>query len=529
MSGGRQIPARETEDNPAPHSPGGADSPQRRSTPALRRFPVVARSGFPWRLGFAVGVLLLVCASVQIARLDLENERERSAASQARARADELVDFMLFELRDRLAPVGRTELLEQPARKALAYLDSVRQADDSAETRHRRGVALDNVGQTLAERGDLPAAERAFRQALEIAERLSREQPGNVNWQRGLAIGHSRIGDLLQERGDLAGALAQHRQALEILDRLARQQPDDRERQYDLGLAHERVGSVLQAQGEFSQALKQFQARQILVSSLHTLDPDHPVWRRDLAMSFGAIGDIYEASGDAGGALAAYRRFAELAEQGAAQYPDQADFQHDLAISQEKLGDSHAARGDLAAAGSAYRRLADISARLAALDPNNVQHQRDLAAAHSRLAAVAEKQGRTADAIELQRQTAESLTDLAKRLGTVGARRDAGDAWGKLAWYSLLQRKPDRAAAAAQQGLQLSPDEPRIMLNLAHALMLGGRMPEAERLYRQTREAMTESDRSWNRTISDDFAALTAKGIVHPEMRRVTENLKFRR
>ncbi len=493
---------------------------------ASPRQPEPARAGRLRKRSGLVGWLLLIGSLWLSYRLSLETEQQRQAATAARANTDDLIDFMLFQLRDRLEPIGRTDLLEQPARKALAYLESAQNTDDTAVARHRRSVALDNIGNILVQTGDLPAAEAAFRQALEIAERLAREEPDNPNWQRGLAIGLSRMGDLLQERGDLSGALSHQRRALEILDQLGQQAPEDHERQYDVGLAHERLGAVLQEQGELTEASKQYQARQIIISSLNTLDPNNPAWRRDLAISYGTIGDVFNASGDSAGALAAYGKFAELAEQLAAQDPDNAEWQRDVAISQEKLGDLHAARGDLSAAKAAYQHLAEISTRLVALDPHSVQSQRDLAASRSRLAAVSERQGKLSDATNLQRQAAELLSTLVNKLGTESAKRDAGLAWGKLAWYQLLQRRPGDALEAARRGVHLAPSEPRTALNLAHALLFTGRVAEAEKIYRQKLKGVLDDERRWDHTVADDFKTLLVKGIVHPEMRRIETSLR---
>ncbi len=516
----RQTPTIHGSDTPPP----SGQEPTSASRSA--RQPDAAGRGRLFRLG-CVGCWLLLLGSMALSyRLDLQREQQRQAADEARALADDLIDFMLFQLRDQLEPIGRTELLERPARKALAYLDAIRQQDDAAVGRHRRSVALDNIGRLFMRTGDLPAAETAFRQALELAERLAREEPDDPDWQRGLAIALSRLGDVQQERGDLAGALAHHSRALDILDELGQEQPDDRERQYDVGLAHERLGAVLQARGELTEALKQYQARQIIASSLNTLDPDNTAWRRDLAISYGTIGDLFDAAGDSAGALAAYRKFAELAEQVAAQNPDNAEWQRDVAISQEKLGDLHAAGGDLAAAQAAYQRLAAISARLAALDPSAVQSQRDLAASRSRLAAVSARQGKLTEAADRQRQAAETLNALVNKPGTEASRRDAGHAWAKLAWYYLLQRQPEKALAAARSGANLAPAEPRIVLNLAHALLLSGRVSEAEKIYRENGKAILEGGRSWDRAVAEDFKTLIVRGIVHPEMTRIETGLR---
>lgn len=478
------------------------------------------------RLGFGIAALLLLGALALAYQLHLQSDRYRTLAIELRARGDELVDFMLFELRDELAAVGRLDLLEQPARKALAYLEAPHVGAGTREARHRRGVALDNIAEVLLLRGDLHAARKAFQESLEIAEHLVRVDPLNPTWQRSLAIAHSKIGDLRQEEGNLSGASEAQRKALDIFDRLMQQEPEDRERLYDLAVAHERLGTVLHAEGDLSAALSQYRARQMIVLSLHTLDPNHTVWHRDYARSYGTIGDVLGALGDAAGASAAYRKFAALAELLAAQDSNNVEWQRDLAGSQQKLGDHLAAHGDLDGAAAAYRRLGEITARLALLDPGNAQYQRDLAAARSRLAMLLEKEAKFGEAADLQNRAAEALEALANKLGTEPARWDAGNAWGKLAWYYLLWRQPGKAVEAAQRGSRFAPTDLGVMLNLAHALLVSGNAREAERIYRRQRQATLDGGRSWDQAADDNIRTLIARGIVHPEMRRIEKGLR---
>lgn len=480
--------------------------------------------GGAMRLVAGLLAILLFASLAFCYRLYREQERHRAAAQDARRRADELVDWMLFQLRDQLEPIGRVEILEMPARKALDYLSSLPITEDTPAIRHRRGVALDNIGQVMILRGDLPAARSAFRQALEVAERLCREEPDNPAWQRGAAIGYSHIGDLEQQQS--ADGLPMYRKALEIFNRLAEQQPEDRERQYDLGLAHERLGTALQARGELSEALKHYQSRQIIASTMNTLDPNDTVWRRDLAISYGTIGDALDALGDGTGAAAAYQKFAEHAGQLAAQNPDNTEWHRDFAISQQKLGDLRASQGDIAAARGAYLKFAEIGDRLAALEPENVQSQRDLAASRIRLAALQEKMGKLVESAALQQQASEILARLAAKLGTEEARREAGQAWGKLAWYFLLQRQPEKSLAAARTGHTLASSDPRVELRLAHALLFSGRWTEAAAVYRRNRAAVVEGERGFAQFVTEDFRILKIRGVLHPDMKRIEAELK---
>jgi hypothetical protein len=47
----------------------------------------------------------------------------------------------------------------------------------------------------------------AARQALTIADRLAKVDPGNAGWQRDLSVSYNKVGDVLVAQGNLAAAL----------------------------------------------------------------------------------------------------------------------------------------------------------------------------------------------------------------------------------------------------------------------------------------------------------------------------------
>jgi tetratricopeptide (TPR) repeat protein len=53
-------------------------------------------------------------------------------------------------------------------------------------------IAYDEVGDVLVAQGDLTAALQAYRDSLAIAERLAKADRSNTQWQRDLAISHSK-------------------------------------------------------------------------------------------------------------------------------------------------------------------------------------------------------------------------------------------------------------------------------------------------------------------------------------------------
>jgi protein O-mannosyl-transferase len=120
--------------------------------------------------------------------------------------------------------------------------------------------AHNNLGLAYRQRGDLAAAERHFRRALEIRPSLA---PAWVN-----------LGNLELGAGDLDGAIAIYRKA-EV------HMPDAVEVQYGLGLALARAGRIAEALPHFEAAVR--------------ISPQHPFAHVALARTYRRLGDAARA------------------------------------------------------------------------------------------------------------------------------------------------------------------------------------------------------------------------------------------
>ncbi|MBF0182223.1 MAG: hypothetical protein HQM03_19580 [Magnetococcales bacterium] len=352
----------------------------------------VVASGFAWHA-------FRQESEAQQARVQAEEQGKR--ADVARSEAEELVRFMIFGLRDRLEHLGRLDLLDQAARKALAYFERLGEVSKLSTMQQRNlMVSLSAVSDVLQAQGNLQEALTGYRKAMEITRGLVDQAPGDTDYQRDLSVSHNRIGDVLSAQGDLSGALSAYREGMEIAKRLAAQDPGNAGWQRDLSVSHNKIGDVLSAQGDLSGALSAYREDLEIAKRLAAQDPGNTVWQRDLSMSHNRIGDVLSAQGDLSGASAVYREGMEIAKRLAAQDPGNAGWQRDLSVSHNKIGDVLSAQGDLSGALSAYREGMEIAKRLAAQDPGNAGWQRDLAISHERMAIMSEKQGNRQEAID---------------------------------------------------------------------------------------------------------------------------------
>ncbi len=112
-------------------------------------------------IGIGIGIFAIISAlvvSAIFAGLYLLAEEQRIRAEKSRQHAEELINFMLFDLKDSLQKLGRLDLLDTVASRSLKYFESLPEAELSEESIRNRGVALHNIGDVLKAKGDLIGA-----------------------------------------------------------------------------------------------------------------------------------------------------------------------------------------------------------------------------------------------------------------------------------------------------------------------------------------------------------------------------------
>jgi tetratricopeptide (TPR) repeat protein len=254
-----------------------------------------------------------------------------SRATHARDEAEKLIEFMTFDLRDKLEPIGRLDLLNDVNKRVRAYYDAFSGEAETPNILRRRSAVLVNQGEVQRAQGDLAGALQSYRDGVAIQEQLVRKDPSNSNWQRDLSVGYDKVGDVQAAQGDLAGALQSYRDELALAEKLARQDPANAGWQRDLSISYEKVGNVQSAQGDLAGALKSYRDGLAIREKLARQDPANAGWQRDLAVSHEKVGNVQAVQGDLAGALQSYRDGLAIAEKLARQDPANAGWQRDVA------------------------------------------------------------------------------------------------------------------------------------------------------------------------------------------------------
>lgn len=170
----------------------------------------------------AVGAALLVAASIAGAVV-LEGRRRdaeeaRLVAKKARVRAEADMRFMLFDLRERLEPIGRLDLLAAVADRALAHYRESGVAASSPEERLGRAVALRTVGEVYEARGDLPHALESYDAAVAASDGEGGDAAGELALEASLdRARRAGVLDTMGRRGEALLLFRRHVEEVEAL------------------------------------------------------------------------------------------------------------------------------------------------------------------------------------------------------------------------------------------------------------------------------------------------------------------------
>jgi len=412
-------------------------SPAQRTTAvdALDRLRWIADKPKRRLRALAIAAVLAIAALGGIKyAIDLARERTaavaaRDEANQRREQAESLIEFMLGDLRKKLEPVGRLEILDDVGTKAMAYFAAVPESSLSDKELLRRSTALYQIGSVRIAQGHLEAATKPLQESLALAatlaartpddadrlfelgqshywlgfvhwrrrhlddalvnfgeylrvsQQLAARSPDRADWAQELAAAHSNIGSVLPERGDLAGALDRFRACLAIEERLLASHPDDNGLRRAVASSNNTIGVVLRRSGKLDEALKHHEAELALQQELVRRDPGNANWQLSLAVAHNYVGNLFDARGLGTAAVREFQTAIQILEPLTRRDPTNMTWRRELARNHLRLGRSLLGSANPGSLRELQEAVATFDA-MAASDRTNVSWQRDAAEAH---------------------------------------------------------------------------------------------------------------------------------------------------
>lgn len=324
---------------------------------------------------------------------------QRIKAVRARQQAESLVEFLLFELQDKLEPIGRLDLLREVQSRIDEYYAASGRDINQPHMLRNRAAAYQNDGQRLLAEGKLDKALGAFLACRSINQRLAEQDPKNPIRQRDLAVSILQVGDVLIRQGHSEEAMKAYKSSLERQLDLSQGKPATLAQKRDLAVCYGRLGDAFSCLGTITNALCEYQRALAIEEEIVLSHNGGESSQQDLALSREKVGDILLAQGEQDKAEACFRTCLHVRESLALMYPANALYQRELAIVHDKLGDLFYDAGKLTDSMQHYQNSFTIRKRLTVLDPENKVWQRDLSVSHEKIGDLFLEQGKAEKAI----------------------------------------------------------------------------------------------------------------------------------
>ena len=412
---------------------------------------------------------LLIAAVMTVAALagmkyfvDLRAERTvaveaRRDAEGRRKQAEDLIGFMLGDLRKKLAGVGRLEILDDVGGKAMDYFAAVPESSLSDEELAQRSAALYQIGDVRITQGRLAEAEKPLAQSLALAKTLADRHPGDGQRLYDLAQSHYWAGFVNWKRRRLDDALVHFREYVRIAERLVSIDAANGDWQLELASAYSNIGSVLEEQGDLDGALERFRATQVIERRLLEKSPDNVGLIRAAASSNNTIGAVLRAKGELADSLSHHRAELALQEDLVRREPGTAGWRQFLSVSHNRVGSLLEAQGQMPDAAAHIEQSLAIARDLAAEDPANVDWQRELGRSHYRMGLIFHAKGALGSAQD-HLQEAAAIMGRAAEIDplNLARQRDLADVRNALGRLLLARGEPRAAEAEARQAQQIA-------------------------------------------------------------------------
>jgi eukaryotic-like serine/threonine-protein kinase len=340
-------------------------------TAAYRAGKFVRRHRAPVAFAAVLVVLLVgfaVAMTVQADRV----ARARDLAVVRQGQAEGLIDFMLTDLREKLAPVGRLDILDDVGQQAMAYFAALPDDQFSDDELLRRSRALEQIGQVRLNDGNAAAATAPLLESLRLATVLSARSPDDRTWLFQLSQSHFWVGFAAWRAGDLDAAEADFLSYLDVAGQLVDLDPESFDYRLELGYAHSNLGSVREARGDFPGAIEAYTATLAVKEDLVRREPRRIDWVGELAETHNTLAVAYRKSGAYGLAIETHLRELELKRAALEIDPAHAYWRSRLAWTHSFVGGLELVLGRPTAALDHYRLAATTADSLVRHDPANV-------------------------------------------------------------------------------------------------------------------------------------------------------------
>ncbi|MBT8041336.1 MAG: TIR domain-containing protein [Gammaproteobacteria bacterium] len=198
--------------------------------------------------------------------------RAQQEAELRRSQAEDLIEFMLVDLRDQLEPIGRLNILDSVGQQAMRYFQQLGSLG-SEEERLSRSMALRQIGEVRVSQGELDKALEAFEDSRQLISGLTSDNPESPHYLFESGQSEFWVGYVHWERAQFERALASMERYRDVSLELNRRWPDDADYRMELTYSDQNLAALYLELGDHDKALEYIRSA---ITNQRTLVADHP-------------------------------------------------------------------------------------------------------------------------------------------------------------------------------------------------------------------------------------------------------------
>jgi len=229
----------------------------------------------------------------------------RNAAENRREHAENLVGYMVGDLRTKLDEVGRLDILEGMGGQVSDYLETLNPEEVTDESLAQQARVWRQLGEVNMDQGQFDEAMDAFTGSRDVLKELHRRNPDNAEWLYQLGNAEFWIGYVFAETGDFAEAESAFDQYMNYASQLTGLDPRNPEWLLEKGYAHSNLAAlaVSQDSADVESALKHIRAAVDIGAEVLELAPDNAQYMSEYGEALAWLADTQLMICDLGGAL----------------------------------------------------------------------------------------------------------------------------------------------------------------------------------------------------------------------------------
>jgi len=455
----------------------------------------------------------------------------RDEARDQRREAESLVGFMLGDLKDKLEPLGRLDVLDSVGARALAYYQKQDTSKLSNEALAQRSKALTLLGQVASTRGDLDEALRFYRAAFAGTAEALRRSPDDPERIFDHAQNVFYLADIAHTRGRLKSAESGLQEYKRLARRMIELDPSNPKWQMEGIYADTNLGVILNDEGRYDEAAAVFENARADRQRLAASDPSNVEYKKALIEGLGWLSAARERQGRLDDALAAREQQIQiLTPLISAAHPD-AGYEAQAIGAYRAAGRINTERGDIPRSIEQFQNALQLAARMEAIEPANTDTRAMAAWASFGLARAKLAANAVDEAATLVTPACDATDRLIARDGTVVewrldlrsnclelqarvalARGNASEA-GRYA-DDLLDTARDESARTHSQDAAVAQANAWLMKGLA--FRAAGNVP-------QSASAFSQASASWPAAVPDRATYMARRVVIFKATGRTAE------